>query len=328
MSATRLLYTHLGLVPRDDCEPATGLCWLCAGPIERGQRVDDWTGASFTGQNRVRCAEAEWVCEPCVHFCSRISPVPGRPPAEGKTYGGNWRNYSHLYDAGVYQNASKGEKPTILAFLRAEHTGPWFAAIADSGQKHVLPWTPVNPPGTRRGVVLFDETLVTLPIYAAAGWTIVQRMEELLTAGATKEEIATARYSARAWRLCSELVRTFEESWGAGRGGAWFGLALWLAQRDEDQVAVRMAAEKEAKRGKIGRRAARGAAHQNGGVAARDAASVPDGPEPECTQALGHPEQQGTERSSTSGQPRRVGNAAGARAATGRTEQGTLPGLG
>lgn len=328
MSATQLLYRHLGLGSRDDCGPAVGLCWLCAAAAARGQRVTEWSGASFTGQNRVRCPDAEWVCEPCVHVCSRVAPVPGRPPKDGKQFGGNWRNYSHLYDAGVYSNASKGEKPAILSFLRAEHTGLWFAAIADSGQKHVLPWTPVNQPGTRRGVVLFDETLVTLPIHAAAGWAIVEHMAALLTAGATKDEIATARYGARAWQLCDERLRAFEEAWGEKRGGAWFALALWLAQRDEEQVAVRMAAEKEARRGKSHRRAVGRVAHLDGRGAAHDEGGLPQGPEPKRDEALGHPVEQGQERGSARGESRRVGDAARARDAARSAKQGTLPGVG
>lgn len=98
MSATRLLYELLRIAPRNDCEPSHGLCWLCGAQATRGQRVLDWTGSLFTGHTRARCPGAEYVCEPCVHVCSRIAPVPGRPPKDGKAFGGNWRNYSHLYD--------------------------------------------------------------------------------------------------------------------------------------------------------------------------------------------------------------------------------------
>ena len=92
-------------------------------------------------------------------ICSRTSPVPGRPAKEGKKFGGNFRNYTHLWDERGYANASKGEKPVIREFLARNHAGPWFAAIADSGQKHVLPFARLNGPG-RPGIVLLDELVV------------------------------------------------------------------------------------------------------------------------------------------------------------------------
>jgi len=233
----------------------------------------------------VRAPTSRWVCEPCVYFCARLSPVPGRPPGKcsackgsgrheragckhckrGKPHdttgaclkcegsganalGGNFRNVSHLYDESApvpYVNASKGEKPAHIDFLRAPHAGVWFAAIAESGQKHVLPWAPVNPPGSR-GRVLFDEQTIALP--DAAGWRIVDDLIALLTAGATKEEIERGDYGPHAWSRCEARIRAFEADWGDRlRGGDWFALALWLAQRDEDAVTERRAAEDAAK---------------------------------------------------------------------------------
>jgi hypothetical protein len=209
-----------------------------------------WNGASFTGQSKVRAPASQWVCEACVWICSRLSPVPGRPPAEGKKLGGNFRNYSHLFERAEsgrisYVNASKGEKPVILAFLRRRvKEGLWFAAVADSGQKHVIPWAPINGAGDR-GSVLFDDQTVQLP--DAAGWSLVDDLRALLTAGATKEEIGDAQYGAGAWTRCRAQIEAFEARWQGHRHGAWFTLALWLAQRDEAAVAERRARE-DAKR--------------------------------------------------------------------------------
>jgi len=245
VSPSQIVHVACGATEPQDCVDAPGECWLCGAAMQRGQRVADWAGASFTGQTRVKRPDATHVCSACVFVCSRVSAVPGRPPKEGKSLGGNFRNYSHLWDEHGYTNASKGEKPKIREFLSRFHVGAWFAAIADSGQKHVLPWTPINPAGTRRGVVLFDEQIVTLP--QVAGWSIVSHMTDLLTAGATKEEIERGDYSARAWQLCGDGLRSFEEHWGDKRRSAWFGLALWLSQRDEAEVQIRLQAEKATK---------------------------------------------------------------------------------
>lgn len=193
-------------------------------------------GSSFVGQNKVRCPESSRVCEPCLFVMSRTSPVPGRPPAPGKKFGGNFRNYSHLWEAsGYYQNASKGEKPRIREFLQRDHAADWFAAIADSGQKHIIPWVPINPPGNA-GLVLFDETIVSVNPATAMLW---DAMAALLTAGATKDEIQSGAYTPFTWMRCPDDVRRFEGEWGHQRGSAGFALAIWLAQRDEEKPAAK-----------------------------------------------------------------------------------------
>lgn len=190
LSATQLLYACLGSPPVAGLSKVESSCWVCGAPLSEGVHWRDWSGTNFVGQNRVRAPASEHVCPACVYTCSRTSPVPGRPAKDGKKFGGNFRNYSHLYNAGTYFNASKAEKPAVLQFLQQTHAGPWFAAITDSGQKHVLPWASVNPPGTRRGRVLFDEQEVALPIPQGAGWAIVDGITGLLQAGATKAEVA------------------------------------------------------------------------------------------------------------------------------------------
>lgn len=275
-------------------------CWLCAGEASRGVPVDDWMGANFTGQNRARSPRSTHVCEACVYIAARSSYVPGRPPKEGKKEGGNFRNYSHLHERGWtsppfgddgtvcagYVNASKGEKPLIRDFLRREHSGEWFAAIADSGQKHVIPWAPWNAPGMR-GVVLFEELLVSLP--DADGWRMVDDMASLLTAGATKDELESGALTARAWELCGDALADFEERHGPRRHSGWYSLALWLAQRDEAAVQERLAAEKAAKKEKkaSGEGRTRKAAHADRGGDAGAAGGVPRKPRRERAEALG-----------------------------------------
>ncbi len=246
----QMLYDFIAAPPVAEAVtlPVAALCWVCAGTTTRAVAQKDWAGSSYTGQTKVRCPSSAWVCEACVYLHSRITPVPGRPAAPGKKFGGNFRNYSHLFertpDGATYENASKGEKPIILAFLRRPKRGLWFGAIADSGQKHVIPWAPVNGPGIA-GKVLFDDTTVTLP--EAPGFVLVSDMAALLTAGAVKGDspgddtgIATGSYSPVEWSRCPEAIRAFEARWSAARHSAWFRLALWLAQRDEIAVAERL----------------------------------------------------------------------------------------
>jgi hypothetical protein len=247
---SRIVWEVCGSPAVEDCADVPEQpCWVCGGATTRGVERERWMGRGFVGQNRVRAPWSNVVCEPCLFVMSRTSPVPGRPPAPGKKLGGNFRNYSHLWEGGepaYYANASKGEKPAILEFLRRAHEGPWFAAIADSGQKHVIPWTGMNRPG-RGGRVMFDETIVQLP-RDDAGWRLVDDLAALLTAGATKEEISRGEYGPFTWQRCPSEIRAFEAAHGHGRGGAWFGLALWLAQRDEAAVQARLADEAAARK--------------------------------------------------------------------------------
>lgn len=314
----------------------------------------------MTDQSQCRDPGADYVCEACLYVRSRSSPVPGRLPGpcsackgvgaetckkcegSGKnSAAGNFRNYSHLFDRDAptpYVNASKGEKPTILAWLRGKRFGSWFAAIADSGQKQVLPYAPVNAPGAR-GKVVFDETIVVLP--DEQGWKLVDCMISFLTAGATKEEITRGEYNASTWTRCRAAIESFERDWSAHRGGSFFALAIWLAQRDEDAVQARVAHEKQAAAEKKSRskvkltKATEVKQSENSGRAKRKAqdadcgsadcvpAAIPiDGSV--CIDSLGHTAKQSTVGSTPERDDGPMGVSAGPGASTPGARQGSL----
>ena len=154
MSAPEVLFHYLGSPEVEGAAPLAESvpCWLCAGVAKAGMPVRKWIGPAFTSHSRARFPLSKTICAGCIFLCGRLSPVPGRPPKEGKSSGGNWRNYSHWMaqdesGAWTYGNGSKGDKPQILAALEAPKPGPWWFAVADSGQKHVIPWAPINPGG-------------------------------------------------------------------------------------------------------------------------------------------------------------------------------------
>ena len=255
MTPTQIVHAICGATQADDCAASSGLCYVCGGQVTRGKTVSDWMPSTYTDQARVAVPTATHVCEACCFVMSRVSPVPGRPAKDGKQFGGNFRNYSHLWEQGWeapvfgddgssfpgYANASKGQKPLIRAFIERQHVAPWFAAIADSGQKHVLPYVPMNQQGLG-GLVLFDEALIRVPTDTG----LIGALCLMLTDGATKEELDRGEYRPQTWlRLGRERIREFESTHGRSRGH-WFALALWLAQRDEEAVATRLAAEKQA----------------------------------------------------------------------------------
>lgn len=197
-------------------------------------------GDGFTSQTLARCPWSQHVCEACVYVTSRVSPVLGREAKEGKKFGGNFRNYSHGFDECGYRNWSKGEKPGIREFVEREHSAPWFLVIAESGQKHLASFARMNGPG-RAGVVLLDEQTIDVP----ANVSLVAEMVTLLTLGVTKDELASRDYYARSWKEHRGSIDAFEAGHVGERGGGWFDLALWLAQRDEGKHAERVAEKEE-----------------------------------------------------------------------------------
>ena len=220
--------------------------------------------------------------------CQVGDPCPKCEGSGQASAGGNWRNYSHILEQGWnspalpdgtvvvgYANASKGEKPLILAFLDRNHQGTWFASIADSGQKHVTPWAPLNGPG-RGGVVIFEDDLVAIP----KSLDLVRDMASLLTAGGTKEEIDAGDYRSNTWIRCRDDIECFETAHRGKRGGGWFKLALWLAQRDERDVEARQEREKLTKAEKLSaekekRRANKRTTEASGDVSGGDDTRVP-----------------------------------------------------
>lgn len=251
MSASQHLHRLMG-THSADCVAAHGACYVCGGSIVRGLPRSRWMGANFTDQNRVAVPVSEWVCEGCVIV------MAGRPPD-------TQRMFSHLVDGEHWLRCNKADKGRMRAWLRAvPKRGPWFAAIADSGQKHLVPWAPINHPSFV-GRVNFEGRIITL-----GDWALVDEMAELLTLGATKEEMSTGNYGPRAWALCGARLRAFIAR--VEQRSGWFDLALWLAQRDEERVAVRLEAEKETKNAR--RRGKGKAANPDSGDAARAARGV------------------------------------------------------
>lgn len=280
MTAARDVFRVAGSPPQEGCEDVAAACVVCARDWSRTHAYKRWQGASFTDQNKLMGhGLSDRICEPCVYAHSWTAP-PGYLPATDGKRGVNLRLFSHLYDERGYVFANKGSKPVIREWLRGPKRGAWWAAIADSGQKHVLPWARVNTARMRgNGIVRFEQRDIVI-----GNWIMADVMRDLLTAGVTKAELETGQFTPRAWQLAETLLRAFEREYGGERGGGWYELALWLSQRDEDAVQARMALEKEAKN--AGRSKGRRSEGRGGGDAVGDSRGV-SGERHQRDQALG-----------------------------------------
>jgi len=228
-TAAMLLHVLAGAPAMPACAPHPPTpCWVCGTTTTRGADRVRWEGANFQSQNQCRAPEAPIVCEPCVWACAWSVP-PGFPPPPPGTKGLNLRLFSHGYDAGTYVCFTKAEKPALRAWLRTSRRGPWFCAIAASGQKHLLPWTPVNP-GPGPGRIRFEEA--ELWGLTEEDWTLVDELTALLTLGVAKSEVATGCYRPLTWQRRAQDLRAFEARRAAQRHSRGWALALWLAQRE------------------------------------------------------------------------------------------------
>lgn len=324
-SATALVHDALGRPRFSEAVdlPDGTLCWMCGGSAERGIPVKDYGGRGFVGQNRVRAWASPWVCEPCVLITSWMTPallpVPGVVSKEGAKRDANWRNYSVLYDDGHVIAVSKGEKPRIRDWLRAPKQGVWFCALAESGQKHVAPWVPVQPAGARPGRVLFEERELTL-----GDWTMLDDVTALLTAGASKEEIGTADYRPETWIRCGTAIDAFDQRWSGERSSAWWDLCLWLAQRDEEAVANRLVAEKETKKNGSKRAKAKDPGRSRSRAAPSDPGGVPGEPAVQRPEALDVVTGAGESGGKDDGNGRGVGHVVASWPTPGRSVKGQL----
>lgn len=285
MYPAQRLHALAGSPPIKSCEDKASACVVCAQTFSRTMQYDRWQGSAFTDQNKLRgLGLSARVCEPCVWAHAWVAPPDKESnPSDAvsatgaKAKGLNLRLFSHFWsERDGYRSLHKGEKPAIREWMRARVDGErWWAAISDTGQKHTIPW--VREQRRARGIVRFEERDVQL-----GDWSLVDVMTHALTAGVTKAEIESGMYSPRSWELAASHVRSLMALADEHMGSGWWSLGIWMAQRDEAQVAQRMAEEKVAKAARKTRARGpsaegRGGARGDSRARARDAERVPGG---------------------------------------------------
>jgi hypothetical protein len=141
------------------------------------------------------------------------------------------RNYSHFIAGGEWIPLSKGNKAQMRELLLGDPF-PELAAIADSGQKHIVFRASRNPAGSKAGWVQFEEQrLYLIPDELRGLLTPVESLYEEFSKG----EIETGDYAGyRILKFGMDRWLELENQIKAMRGKPIFSLALFLAQRSDD----------------------------------------------------------------------------------------------
>lgn len=200
-----------------------GQCCFC-NQAGTGESFASWVKPTFTDYDKL--VKGNIVCEGCLFYFQEASAELAR--VTGKDKPQRMRNYSHFVKAGEWTPLSKGDKQKMQDMLLIPPF-PELAAIADSGQKHIVFRAIKNPVGSNAGWVQFEEqSIYVLPsdLRALLGVT------EALYAVFSKSEIAEGSYNQhRIIQFGAAQWATLDNQIKRERKGRLFSLALFLAQK-------------------------------------------------------------------------------------------------
>lgn len=227
-------------------------CGLCGGveylqglPLttcgKGKERIKGWLKPTFTAYPLMKAyAHEAWICVACLHATWEDAVVPGSSANLNANTGlptkKKMRNFSHLVEGSHWRPCTKAQegRQEIRDFLLAVHAEPWAAAIATSGQKHILFLAPVNHPGLHGAParVLVETEICT---YTPADLERLLAVYEDLYTTFSKIEIVSGDYSP------NRIVQFGVDRWGKQeaaiqkhRGDRLFELASFLAIRREN----------------------------------------------------------------------------------------------
>lgn len=123
-----------------------GTCAMCARHVEQSAPAKKWLeGKSFTDPSHLR-TKSDRVCEACAWACTgkgmdqvRMFTILARedktlPPSNPKAQFAT----DHLHFT------SRADMRAVVDTLAHPPAGPWMVSVAESGQKHTLPYAVIN----------------------------------------------------------------------------------------------------------------------------------------------------------------------------------------
>lgn len=143
-------------------EPVAGVCAMCGRQVDESLPTAKAIGGNFTDQYLLSRPDSPRICYACTWVCSgkppdtvrmwTVAAAPGRAfgPSHPKAPWGN--DQVHL--------TARNDMRQVVALLADPPDGPWLVSIAESGQKHHLPYARINH-GRGRWTVRMDAVDVT-----------------------------------------------------------------------------------------------------------------------------------------------------------------------
>jgi len=188
---------------------------------------EKWVKPTFTDHDKLLAGDG--VCSDCLFWFNERSKELAT--LVGKDKPQRMRNYSHFVQVDKWMPLSKGNKQRMQEILFT-YPFPTLAAIADSGQKHIVFRARRNPPDSTCGWIQFEEQALFVQPQELKD---LLELIETLYAHFSKGEIETGDYkSYRVMSFGVERWQGLEEQVNPRRGSLLFKVALFLAQRRED----------------------------------------------------------------------------------------------
>ncbi|WP_017602216.1 hypothetical protein [Nocardiopsis lucentensis] len=189
-----------------------GVCAMCARQCERTAPAKKWLeGKSFTDPKHLR-ATSDRVCEACAWCCTgkgmdqiRMWTLLAR---EDKTLPAS--NPKAVFAADHLHFTSRADMRAVVDTLADPPPGEWAVCIAESGQKHTLPYARINRGAGRWRVRMdaldidatpqdFQQVFAHVVALRAAGHSAdaIEHLAPSFTALKTAADIAAWRHHAR-----------------------------------------------------------------------------------------------------------------------------------
>jgi hypothetical protein len=206
----------------------TGVCRFCGKEAE-GQSFNEWVRDTFTDHDKL--LPGNIICDDCSFWFDESSSVLAQKVGKDKPQ--RTRNYSQFVVNGEWTPLSKGDKPKMVELLLGE-SFPELAAIADSGQKHIVFRASRNPQGSKAGWVQFEEQrLWVIPLE-------LKSLIETIEAGLlifSKSEIESGNYLPhRIIQFGLEKWQEMEAILKPRRNSLLLKLAIFLSQKKETET--------------------------------------------------------------------------------------------
>jgi len=209
-------------------------CYLCGAP-NATKRKSTVLKDSFTNHSMARCPSSDYLCERCAWViplrCAYFNPHKG---SYVKLFARSWSWLLSPKDAypqfgdpvdGLPEVRELPTRQQIREWIINPPEPPFTIAIAESGQKHILPWAKAGlsqdyfPVQFELDTIFLDRTYFT---------TLISACEKLLNLGFSKQEIQSENYTTDHCLPHLPDLLTQEMIISPNRGTRLLTLALYL----------------------------------------------------------------------------------------------------